>query len=358
MKVFFVNIAVIVFCLLTFEFVINFLEFTPYRVPTLSKINKSSIGFSGITIPKESDLPDWEGITIDPKFWTEYDMHLPSAKTKVVLHTRLEKKLIYSVDYSTDDLGRRKTVSPKKSKKPKGHLIISGCSFVFGEGLKDHETLPSALQARLPEYKVYNIGRSGGAPNTLLFALNQKQYTFLNDIEPDNGFFFFVVIDSHVGRAVGSMQFLRSDPWGWLKPDYEFENGEAIYKGKFEDSRNWLYKIMVKSLLLGKLGISFPSEGSHSVQKTAKMIQQIKMRIHERLPGTRFIAVLHPSAKMKGDFFAESFKKLGIEYADYSHFEIQKTLNGKAYLLDGHPSALGNEMLSDLIVRDVIRNPN
>ncbi|MEQ1877448.1 MAG: hypothetical protein ABL958_12450, partial [Bdellovibrionia bacterium] len=55
--------------------------------------------------------------------------------------------IVYSVHPSTDSLGRRTTVFDSTRARKK-HLIFFGCSFTWGEGVEDFETLPSQIASK------------------------------------------------------------------------------------------------------------------------------------------------------------------------------------------------------------------
>ena len=52
--------------------------------------------------------------------------------------------LCYDAEYTSDAYGRRSVAI--RSENPEKHLLLFGCSFTFGEGLSDSDTLQYQLQ--------------------------------------------------------------------------------------------------------------------------------------------------------------------------------------------------------------------
>ena len=80
----------------------------------------------------------------------------------------------------------------KCNEQSKNAYVFLGCSFVFGEGVSDEETLPYYFSKKMDfKYNVFNYGVSGKGSNTALSILN----TGLNkDIKYEH-FFFSLISD-------------------------------------------------------------------------------------------------------------------------------------------------------------------
>ncbi|MEK7794954.1 MAG: hypothetical protein AAB353_10505 [Candidatus Hydrogenedentota bacterium] len=59
---------------------------------------------------------------------------------------------VFDVRYRTDAYGRRITPSPDGADR---FLVFFGCSFVFGEGIAEDETLPAQTARLLPRVRAY-----------------------------------------------------------------------------------------------------------------------------------------------------------------------------------------------------------
>jgi hypothetical protein len=65
-----------------------------------------------------------------------------APNTRIHSVAKVGDRLIYEVDYTTDKFSRRVTPWHGSSQADKFALFF-GCSFTFGQGVKDDETLPS-----------------------------------------------------------------------------------------------------------------------------------------------------------------------------------------------------------------------
>jgi len=298
------------------------------------------------------DWADYGKIEVSGPLWDKGLMHLPNVSVHVRVKTHIKEQQVFSVNYSTDNLGRRMTL-PQKKEPENSAVIVAGCSFVFGEGVEDQQTLPSSLQRRWPQSRVFNFGRSGSAPNAFLEALEDPEYRFFNDISKEQGYFIYNVIDDHIARSIGSMVRLRKDPFSWLLPNYDVSGDQPRYLGTFEQSRSLIFKAITKSSLATYFGVSFPAEDLGAVQKTAKLLYFIQQRVISKKPQFKFVVVLHPHDPIHVPSLKQELEKLGVNVLDYSRYNIAALMLGRSNLLDGHPSQWSNEVMADLISKDL-----
>ena len=72
--------------------------------------------------------------------------HAPLRRaTEVRVH---EEREVYRATYTTDALGRRATPRPANAERA---ILFVGCSFTFGLGVNDDETLPWHVAKQIPE---------------------------------------------------------------------------------------------------------------------------------------------------------------------------------------------------------------
>ncbi|MEI7752062.1 MAG: hypothetical protein WCJ71_08240, partial [Candidatus Omnitrophota bacterium] len=100
-----------------------------------------------------------------------------SAKKNVCVgaHKTLDGKAVFDVSYSTNQYGLR--VSPHDLATPRlnpdyKNVIFFGCSYAFGHGLNDNETLPFAFEDKSHgKYKTYNFAQNAYGPHQMLSIL-------------------------------------------------------------------------------------------------------------------------------------------------------------------------------------------
>jgi hypothetical protein len=302
-----------------------------------------------LTMKVAGDWADYQKIQVSGPFWDKALMHLPKRRVNVQVHTHFSKQLVFNTSYSTDEMGRRMTVRNFAARRTRA-VIFAGCSFIFGEGLEDKDTLPSIMQRNMSDVRVFNFGRSGSAPNSFLRAIEDPDYRFFDDITESEGVFIYNFIDDHISRSIGSMRRLRVDPSSWLMPDFDVSGKAPVFVGDFETSRSWLFKLTTYSKLATALDISFPIENQSALKYIAKLLYFVRQNIKLRKPNFRFIVLLHPHSSVYGPGLRAELVKHGIQSLDYSNLDMNSILPGRSVLLDGHPSRWSNEVVGQLLL--------
>lgn len=134
---------------------------------------------------------------------------------------KVDDEIVYDVYYNTDENGLRVTTDTNTNYKKCLHFY--GGSFTFGNGLDNHQTLPSYLAKALKsqEISVINYGISGGGAHTMLARLEFNLDSHIWDKCREN-VVFYIAIPHHIYRTFGVLR----------GPKYVLENNKAIYKGK------------------------------------------------------------------------------------------------------------------------------
>ena len=90
----------------------------------------------------------------------------PPSQTQVTSTKRRKWNgaLMYDVVYSMDAYSRRTTPVADLDRASRGSILYFGCSFTFGEGVNDGETMPADVSRLVPEYRPYNYGFRGYGP--------------------------------------------------------------------------------------------------------------------------------------------------------------------------------------------------
>jgi hypothetical protein len=129
---------------------------------------------------------------------------------------------LYDVHYRIDEHGLRRTPG-----NPHGRgFLFFGCSFTFGEGVEDEETMPWAFSEALGfRANVRNLGFHGYGPHQMLRALETERTRGL--VAGGVAHVFYQALHGHMRRAAG-----RS-PWDPAGPRYEIVGGELRYLGPF-----------------------------------------------------------------------------------------------------------------------------
>lgn len=131
---------------------------------------------------------------------------------------------LFRVTYTITDAGVRRTRG-----NPLGDTwVFMGCSFTFGEGVEDDETLPARFSEQLGwKANVVNLAVSGYGPHHMLRLLETGR---LGGVRPPVKHVIYLAIPSHVTRAIGRAT------WDLGGPSYRIDGDSLRFAGPFHDS--------------------------------------------------------------------------------------------------------------------------
>lgn len=177
-------------------------------------------------------------------------------------------------------------VQGKGYKKPP--IILAGCSFAYGMGLKENETLGYKL-AEITKRPVYNIAMQGKGLQHNLYMLQNKLY----DKSINNPEYFIYVIMSDQIRRLYSPVCLH-DFIGY--PEYIFDkNNNLILKNNIYPIYKQFYVYyFFKNLYYSYIGYKNYSEHSKWVNAYFK---EMKKEINKEFPNTKFVILFYGDYK-------------------------------------------------------------
>ena len=274
----------------------------------------------------------------------------PNSEARAVRKIVGERKL-YDVRYTTDSFGRRRT--PGQRGPRNRYLAFWGCSFIFGEGLEDNETLPYYVSRLNPKHRAYNYGVTAYGTNMILAQVQARNLRL--EIPEKEGTVVYVFTDQQVPCALATRLYVKSI----LDLPYFFEDsrGQLRRGGTFRTGRSWisgLYLLSLRSHILDFLNIDFPLRlGERHFRLVAKMIAETQAEFRRKKSGSPFFVVFAPRSSFAKQLIPY-FEEYGIHYLDYSEMDLDRYLKEPPIIeYDGHPSAAANRFLARLITRDL-----
>jgi hypothetical protein len=303
--------------------------------------------------------------TIGGDYYTAYlrydDIVGPKGAPNVRVRSfkKRDGQLIYDATYGTDDCGRRVTHDPAPGRKREQFIAFFGCSYTFGEGLEDGETLPSQVADLAPAYRVYNYGCSGYGPQQMLAKLETGQ--LLREIAERSGIFIYVFIPHHVRRAIGSMRVATK--WGRTFPNYVLDaNGNLVRDGDFVTGRPHLARVYTRLSNIDTLrffGIDVPLFITKKhLDFTTRILKQAKRLAERQFENTRFYVLLYPDppeGEMSAKRMVPFLQQAGIDYLDFTELldvrQPEFRIKG-----DDHPTGLTHQEVASELVRRIIQN--
>jgi len=274
-----------------------------------------------------------------------------AGKHRIFVINKKTGHSICDVEYSVDEYGRR--VTPVKERKKRDKFVLFfGCSFTFGDGVGDNQTLAFEVGKNTGQYMPYNYGFSGEGPFDILAKI--ENIDFKNDVKEGNGISIYTFIDSHIHRTIGSASLMGSK----FNDIYyrETNDGRLVRAGNFETGRPLLttiYRILDKSKILKALRITFPMRiMEEHIKLTARTIQEMQHQFARKYPLGTFYVLIYPSLTY-GKLLIPYLNEMGIKYLDYSDLFDRRDPRFRLAKEDGHPSPLAYRIIAERIIKDL-----
>ncbi|MCB0420018.1 MAG: hypothetical protein KDD61_03430 [Bdellovibrionales bacterium] len=285
---------------------------------------------------------------------------LSSKRASVTTH---DGTIIYDVTYQYDKQGRRD--QGPYLEKANNFFVLLGGSFVFGQGVEGHESLPGQLKSKFPRANVYNLGD----PGTSIAQALYKTMVIDGHVQYQNfvgtkGHVIYLLPGFHPFRFFNSVhQFVADSKWAENQPHFSWlESQQQIrYNGSYKDYEplNTKLKSLAAHLnLFKKTGFSWPILGEKEYTLYAQSIREVERRLKLVYDIKSFVVVVGFSPKPTGitQSIIPYLKKEGLTLFDYTAIPFDKIMNQQGQIpLDGHPSALAYAFLGDLIYRDLLK---
>ena len=297
----------------------------------------------------------YEGEYLSPEF-SDYDSRLgkkllPNADA--LCRLKVNGNTVWNVRYTTDEFGRRQTVAPVVDTATK-YVVFFGCSFLFGEGANDAETIPSQFAAAAPGFRAYNYGVPGYGTQQMLAKLQSN--TIREEVEEDKGIVIYVYLeDVHEPRVIGGMQVTNS--FGCYFPYYDMNaDGKIQAYGNFTTGRpvlTNLYRLLGRSQTVRYFGLNFPRRTDRHFEIVAKIIEESEKECRQQLACEEFYVACFPRSSPHRRLIP-LLESRGIKVLDYSEL-FDPSADGFFHKGDGHPTPLANHYFARQLAEDVTK---
>ncbi len=114
-----------------------------------------------------------------------------------VYNKKKSLKRLLSDNYNDDNKGNT-VVSYRQieNKTADKSILLFGCSFAYGDGLRKDETFSYNLGKILPNYRIYNRAYSARSTSHMLYQLENKDFSEIPNIE----YIIYVFVGCHLPR--------------------------------------------------------------------------------------------------------------------------------------------------------------
>jgi hypothetical protein len=257
----------------------------------------------------------------------------------------LSGEVIYDVQYSIGQDGFRITPSGGSNVKPR--INFFGCSYTFGEGLNDNETLPYFVRQRLKNVSVRNFGFHGWGAHQALAILQSER-----DTKGETN--FFLTAPWHVQRSACKVAFTNGSPRYKIA-----SNGSLVRRGTCHIDNN--ATLAEEFLSYSNLYLAYKKVLNDLTNDDYELYFAIVNQIAEisRRRNQKFVVGFIKASDSSFGWSGYTNEKFYFKLKEITPYVIDLTLANKdeevdgkfrIHSLDGHPSALANNERARLLV--------
>ena len=269
---------------------------------------------------------------------------------------------VFDVIYTTNHQGLRVSphdIKPMKFRSDVRDIVCFGCSFVWGQGVKDNQTMSYLLEDMSDgKYRTHNLAYIGYGPHQSLRILETGELSkYVSSDKPLIG--VIQVFGDHVNRVSGNYPSVL---YGIGGPQYVLEStGKVKYKGPMDDNANsrWMHKpwfIYLHMSVLFQRAVESHWLGWETTQADQDLLLAIIAQTREEFLkkyGDRFIVILW-TADYDPNYNYLYYKLKQSPAEVYTSMEMSRRYGDHHDLysipLDGHPSRLAHRRLAQFIL--------
>lgn len=288
----------------------------------------------------------------------------PVAATTATEKWWFDGEVIFDATYTIGANGLRIS-SPASDDAPMSPCVLFfGCSFTFGQGLEDHETLPFRVQEKSGQrYRTYNFGVSGYGPHQMLAAL---QHDLVDDVIPCDpaqvSHVFYQGITDHVGRSAGQLWSEAPGPRYALSP-----GGGVALIGRLEDKGDertlaQMFVTQITKSLIYKAAIEgrfVHNYSRHDIELYLRIVDEARRTARKEFPAAEFHVLWWDEDNLDNRTIRQGFRQRGITVHLMSDIlpnypTDAPSMDYRLHRYDAHPSALANALIADYLVDEVL----
>lgn len=271
--------------------------------------------------------------------------------------------VIYDAHYTIDKYGHRITSDEATCNCDKKAVLFFGCSFTYGEGIEDNQTLPFIFNLESQKkYSVFNFGFSGYGAHQMLATLeNNIEYSTIAKRKVDH--VYYQAILDHINRAVFATYPTKYilDEKNQLQLEKPIQETKIINVEEKQNSDS-----RIKKIILAKLNPNKQRAWNDITDHDRDLFLQIVKKsrdIVQKKYHTKFTVILWdliknndklvPEDEYNLNYVIKGFKDAKIDYVLISDILDGYKENSQQYNIkgDGHPSPLANKKIAQYLVK-------
>ena len=287
---------------------------------------------------------------------------VPGAESQV--STKRDGRVEWAATYRLDAHGLRKT--PVLPAPVGGCVVFFGCSFTFGDGVDNEDTMPFRVTAKTDgRFGAINLGVGGAGAQQMLAQLQEGLVQQVSPCAPSAG--IYTALPHHVYRAAGKPA--RHN----FGPRYELANdGSLVRTGQIGDTGldSRIVRRLVAQLRKSYIYIEltdWPALTENDVARYIAIVRESQHLFLQQYPSATFDVLLWDDVPF-GETALYRQVLQGLRQAGLRVHPVRDILPGYAAdpgafalsAADRHPNARAYDILADWLVNELLpaRRPN
>jgi hypothetical protein len=240
-------------------------------------------------------------------------------------------------------------------------LVFFGCSFTFGTGVADAETLPCQAARLLPDTRVYNFAGVGDGPHQMLAELTQTE---MKRLAPENkATLVYVFIPQQLSRSIMTMR--HAVKWGRNDPAFSVASDHTVsYLGPVCEAHPWrllFYDILSREQILRRMNADWPlALMDKHIQYNVDLVAAASKAARDLFEQAQFEVLFYPLSEQVArglgvdwDHTKEIFERAGLHVLDYRGLATPGE-EGLFYPVDEHPTAKMHARVAARLAEDLL----
>lgn len=255
---------------------------------------------------------------------------------------RKEGRTIFSANYCLDKNGYRMTPWEDTGSRDIQALFF-GCSFTFGLGVEQGETLPAAFAREYEAVVPFNFAVGGYGPQHMWLQIQDN--SLVEAFQNAKGFAIYGLIDHHVERLMGEQHLALT--WGRRLPWLDISEEGVKHRGFMMDRGatlvRWLQHFYTGCWLLNRFDL-FPYTEEEGIEAIVMLFSDVQKQLKELMPGFELIVFSYPE-EPRASLICSHLKQQNIICFDYNN-RYEDDPEEASYFYDdgvgdnrGHPKA-------------------
>ena len=220
------------------------------------------------------------------------------------------------LSFSTDTLSRRIVPTNDSSKVIRDkYALFLGCSYTYGDGVSDNETMPFFFEQKANRFQAKNYGFMGYSPLQSL-ALFQHR-SLRKEIKQPQGFAVYTYINDQIDRVIPASRWIELMKGRFPNLNSQTMTTDGIFQKKHHilcDFVLWAGNTNIAQYF--RIGYPKIHNSSH-YQLVVEILKKTKEGYQRQFKNNNFYVIIFPGSPLEPSM-KKMFDESGIRYFDYS----------------------------------------